>query len=178
MPKGEILHLKTTANISTGGTAIDCTDEVHPENVFLFERIARIIGLDIAGVDVIAPNVSEPLSENGGGIIEVNAAPGFRMHLAPSEGIGRNVAEHVIDMLFPARARRRAYRSSAITGTNGKTTTTRLIAHILKNSGRTVGFTTTDGTYIGNQQIVAGDNTGPVSAQIGPKRPDRRRCRS
>ena len=170
LPKGEILHLKTTANISTGGTAIDCTDEVHPENVFLFERIARIIGLDVAGVDIIAPNVSEPLSENGGGIIEVNASPGFRMHLAPSEGIGRNVAEYVIDMLFPPGTPARI-PIIAITGTNGKTTTTRLIAHILKNSGRTVGFTTTDGTYIGNQQIVAGDNTGPVSAQLVLKDP-------
>lgn len=170
LKKGEILHLKTTANISTGGTAIDCTDEVHPENVFLFERIAKIIGLDVAGVDVIAPNVSEPLSENGGGIIEVNAAPGFRMHLAPSEGIGRNVAEHVIDMLFPPGTPARVPIFS-ITGTNGKTTTTRLIAHILKNSGKTVGFTTTDGTYIGNQQIVRGDNTGPVSAQLVLKDP-------
>ena len=170
LPKGETLNLKTTANISTGGTAIDRTDEVHPENVFLFERIARIIGLDVAGVDVIAPNVSEPLSENGGGIIEVNAAPGFRMHLAPSEGIGRNVAEHVIEMLFPPGSEARI-PIIAITGTNGKTTTTRLIAHILKNTGRTVGFTTTDGTYIGNQQIVQGDNTGPVSAQLVLKDP-------
>lgn len=165
LPKGEILYLKTTANISTGGTAIDRTDEVHPENVFLFERIARIIGLDIAGIDVIAPNVAQPLSENGGGIIEVNAAPGFRMHLAPSEGIGRNVAEYVIDMLFPPGTPARIPIFS-ITGTNGKTTTTRLIAHVLKNSGKTVGFTTTDGTYIGNNQIVTGDNTGPVSAQL------------
>ena len=101
LTKGEKLYLKTTANISTGGTAIDVTDEVHPENVFLFERIARIIGLDVAGIDVIAPNVSEPLRDSGGGIIEVNAAPGFRMHLSPSEGIGRNVAEHVLDMLYP-----------------------------------------------------------------------------
>jgi len=170
LPADEILHLKTTANISTGGTAIDCTDEVHPKNIFLFERIARIIGLDVAGVDVIAPNVSEPLSESGGGIIEVNAAPGFRMHLAPSEGIGRNVAEHVIDMLFPPGCESRIPIIS-ITGTNGKTTTTRLIAHILRNSGRTVGFTTTDGTYIGNQQIVQGDNTGPVSAQLVLKDP-------
>lgn len=170
LAKGERLLLKTTANISTGGTAIDLTDEVHPENVFLFERIARIIGLDVAGIDVIAPNVSEPIDENGGGIIEVNAAPGFRMHLAPSEGIGRNVAEHVIDMLFPPGTPARI-PIFAITGTNGKTTTTRLIAHILKNSGRTVGFTTTDGTYIGNQQIVAGDNTGPVSAQLVLKDP-------
>ena len=165
LPKGEVLYLKTTANISTGGTAIDRTDEVHPENVFLFERIARIIGLDIAGIDVIAPNVAEPLSENGGGIIEVNAAPGFRMHLAPSEGIGRNVAEHVVDMLFPPGTPSRIPIFS-ITGTNGKTTTTRLIAHILRNGGKTVGFTTTDGTYIGNNQIVTGDNTGPVSAQL------------
>lgn len=170
LKKGEVLHLKTTANISTGGTAIDCTDGVHPENVFLFERIAKIIGLDVAGIDVIAPNVSEPLHENGGGIIEVNAAPGFRMHLAPSEGIGRNVAEHVIEMLYPPGTPTRV-PIFAITGTNGKTTTTRLIAHILKNSGRTVGFTTTDGTYIGNQQIVRGDNTGPVSAQLVLKDP-------
>ena len=170
LKKGEVLHLKTTANISTGGTAIDCTDEVHPQNVLLFERIARIIGLDVAGIDVIAPNVSEPLHTNGGGIIEVNAAPGFRMHLAPSEGIGRNVAEHVVDMLFPPGTRARI-PIFAVTGTNGKTTTTRLIAHILKNSGRNVGFTTTDGTYIGNQQIVAGDNTGPISAQLVLKDP-------
>src|SRR5262249_17095796 len=92
LPKDEILYLKTTANISTGGTAIDRTDEVHPHNAFLFERIARIIGLDVAGIDIIAPNVSDKLADSGGGIIEVNAAPGFRMHLAPSEGIGRNVA--------------------------------------------------------------------------------------
>ena len=135
LPKDEILHLKTTANLSTGGTAVDRTDEVHPENVFLFERIAKIVGLDIAGIDIIAPNVSEPLSENGGGIIEINAAPGFRMHLAPSEGIGRNVAEHVIDMLFPPGTPARV-PIFAITGTNGKTTVTRFIAHILKGSGK------------------------------------------
>jgi cyanophycin synthetase len=170
LPEGERLFLKTTANISTGGTAIDRTDEVHPLNVFLFERIARIIGLDIAGIDIIAPNVSEPLSESGGGVIEVNAAPGFRMHLAPSEGIGRNVAEPVIDMLFPPGTPSRVPIFS-ITGTNGKTTVTRLIAHVLKGSGLTVGFTTTDGTYIQNQQIVQGDNTGPVSAQLVLKDP-------
>ncbi len=170
LPAGELLHLKTTANISTGGTAIDRTDEVHPENIFLFERIAKIIGLDVAGIDVIAPNVSEPLSENGGGIIEINAAPGFRMHLAPSEGIGRNVAEHVVNMLFPPGKPARI-PIIAITGTNGKTTTTRLVAHILRGSGLTVGFTTTDGTYIQNNQITAGDNTGPVSAQLVLKDP-------
>ena len=170
LPEGEILRLKTTANISTGGTAIDRTDEVHPENAFMFERIAKIVGLDVAGVDIIAPNVSEPLRENGGGIIEVNAAPGFRMHLAPSEGIGRNVADAVMDMLFPPGAPSRI-PIFAITGTNGKTTTTRLVAHILRGAGLTVGFTTTDGTYIQNNQILEGDNTGPVSAQLVLKDP-------
>lgn len=167
---GEEILLKSTANISTGGTAIDRTDEVHPENAFLFERIAQIIGLDVAGVDVIAPDVSNPLRENGGGIIEVNAAPGFRMHLAPSGGIGRNVAEHVIEMLFPP-GRPSRIPIFSITGTNGKTTVTRLIAHLLKNSGCSVGYTTTDGTYIGNNLIVTGDNTGPVSAQLVLKDP-------
>ena len=170
LPKDEILYLKTTANISTGGTAIDRTDEAHPENIFLFERIAKIVGLDIAGIDIIAPNITEPLHKNGGGIIEVNAAPGFRMHLAPSEGIGRNVAEYVLNMLFPPGKPARI-PIFAITGTNGKTTTTRLIAHILKVSGCAVGFTTTDGTYIQNNQIVSGDNTGPVSAQLVLKDP-------
>ena len=167
---GEVLYLKTTANISTGGTAVDRTDETHPENVFLFERIAKIIGLDVIGIDVIAPNISDPLRENGGGVIEVNAAPGFRMHLAPSDGIGRNVAEYVVDMLFPTGTPARI-PIIAITGTNGKTTTTRLIAQILRGSGKTVGFTTTDGTYIQNNQITSGDNTGPVSAQLVLKDP-------
>ena len=168
--KGEILYLKSTANLSTGGTAIDRTDETHPVNVFLFERIAKIVGLDVSGIDVIAPNVTEPLAENGGGVIEINAAPGFRMHLAPSEGIGRNVAEHVVDMLFPPGTPSRI-PIFAVTGTNGKTTTTRLIANIIRGSGRVVGFTTTDGTYIQNNQIVTGDNTGPISAQLVLKDP-------
>jgi cyanophycin synthetase len=170
LPEGEVFYLKSTANLSTGGTAIDRTDETHPENVFLFERIAKIVGLDVAGIDVMAPNVSEPLTENGGGVIEINAAPGFRMHLSPSEGIGRNVAEHVVDMLFP-NGKSSRIPIIAITGTNGKTTTTRLIAHIIRGSGCVVGFTTTDGTYIQNNQIVAGDNTGPVSAQLVLKDP-------
>jgi cyanophycin synthetase len=170
LPAGEVFRLKTTANISTGGTAIDRTDEVHPFNVSLFERIARIIGLDVAGIDVVAPDLSTPLTENGGGIIEVNAAPGFRMHLAPSDGLARNVAEHVIDMLFPPGTPSRV-PVIAVTGTNGKTTTTRLIAHILKNSGLSVGFTTTEGIYIGNSMIQPGDNTGPVSAQLVLKDP-------
>jgi cyanophycin synthetase len=166
----DVLYLKTTANISTGGTAIDRTDDVHPFNVSLFERIARIIGLDVAGIDVVAPDITTPLTENGGGIIEVNAAPGFRMHLAPSDGIGRNVAEHVIDMLFPPGTPSRI-PVIAVTGTNGKTTTTRLIAHIVKNSGLNVGFTTTEGIYIGNSLIQPGDNTGPISAQLVLKDP-------
>ncbi len=170
LPAGEEFRLKTTANISTGGTAIDRTDEVHPFNVSLFERIARIIGLDVAGIDVVAPDITSPLSENGGGIIEINAAPGFRMHLAPSEGIARNVAEHVVDMLFPPGTPSRV-PIIAVTGTNGKTTTTRLIAHIVKNSGLNVGFTTTEGIYIGNSLIQPGDNTGPVSAQLVLKDP-------
>ncbi len=165
LPKDELLHLKSTANLSTGGTAIDRTDETHPYNAFLFERIAQIIGLDVAGIDIVASDVSAPLTENGGGIIEVNAAPGFRMHLAPSEGLPRNVAEHVVSMLFPPGSKSRI-PIVAVTGTNGKTTTTRLIAHILKGSGKEVGFTTTDGTYIGNSMIDSGDNTGPISAQM------------
>jgi cyanophycin synthetase len=166
----EDFRLKPTANISTGGTAIDRTDEVHPYNVSLFERISRIIDLDVAGIDVVAPDLSTPLTENGGGIIEVNAAPGFRMHLAPSEGLARNVAEHVLDMLFPPGTPSRI-PIIAVTGTNGKTTTTRLIAHIMRNSGSTVGFTTTEGIYVGNSLVQSGDNTGPISAQLVLKDP-------
>jgi cyanophycin synthetase len=170
LPKDEILFLKSTANISTGGTATDVTDQVHPHNVFMAERIARIIGLDVCGIDIMTDDISLPISETGGAILEVNAAPGFRMHLAPTEGLPRNVAEPVIDMLFPPGAEIRI-PIVAITGTNGKTTTTRLMAHIAKTAGYKVGFTTTDGIYIQNIMMQRGDCTGPQSAEFVLKDP-------
>ena len=162
--KGEIVYLKSTANLSTGGTSVDVTDMMHPENIFLAERISRVIGLDICGVDIMAENLTQPLKENGGVILEVNAAPGFRMHLAPSEGLPRNVASPVIDMLYPPGKTCRI-PIIAVTGTNGKTTTTRLLAHIVKNNGYKVGFTTSDGIYIQNHMMEKGDTTGPISAE-------------
>lgn len=169
-PKGEIVYLKSTANLSTGGTSVDVTDMVHPENIFLAERISRIIGLDICGIDVMAENLTQPLQQTGGVILEVNAAPGFRMHLAPSEGLPRNVAAPVIDMLYPPGKPSRI-PIIAVTGTNGKTTTTRLIAHMVKNKGYRVGFTTSDGIYIQNHLLEKGDTTGPLSAEYILKDP-------
>ena len=163
--KGEKVFVKSTANLSTGGTSVDVTDHVHPQNVFICERISKIIGLDICGIDIMAKNLSEPLNETGGVILEVNAAPGFRMHIAPSEGLPRNVAGHVIDMLYPPGKSARI-PIIAVTGTNGKTTTTRLIAHIVKNNGFRVGFTTSDGIYVQNNMMTKGDTTGPVSAEF------------
>ncbi|HMO33299.1 MAG TPA: cyanophycin synthetase [Lacibacter sp.] len=168
--EGERVILKPTANLSTGGTSTDVTDEVHPANIFMFERIARIIGLDICGIDVMANDLRTPLQENKGAILEVNAAPGFRMHVEPAEGLARNVAEPVVDMLFPNRHNGRI-PIIAITGTNGKTTTTRLTAHIAKSAGRKVGYTTSDGVYIQNQLMMRGDCTGPVSSQFVLKDP-------
>ena len=162
---GEELWLKPTANLSTGGTATDVTDYVHPSNIFMCERIARIIGLNICGIDIMAEDLTVPITENGGAVLEVNAAPGFRMHLDPTEGLPRNVAEPVIDMLYPPGTSARI-PIIAISGTNGKTTTTRLIAHIVKQMGHKVGYTTTDGVYIQNQLMVRGDCTGPVSAEF------------
>lgn len=167
---GEEVWLKPTANLSTGGTSTDVTDYVHPSNVILFERIARLIGLDICGIDIIASDLTSPLNENGGGVIEVNAAPGFRMHLDPAEGLPRNVAEPVIDMLYPPGSSARI-PILAVTGTNGKTTTTRLLAHIMKQTGSIVGFNTTDGIYIQNELMVTGDCTGPISAEFILKDP-------
>lgn len=168
--KNELVLLKTTANLSTGGTSTDVTDEVHPANIFMCERIAKIIGLDICGIDIMAKDLQTPITENGGAILEVNAAPGFRMHIDPTVGIGRNVAEPVVDMLFPDRSNGRI-PIIAITGTNGKTTTTRLTAHICKSAGKKVGYTTSDGVYIQNQLMMKGDCTGPVSSAFVLKDP-------
>lgn len=165
LPTGELCYLKSTANLSTGGTAIDRTDALHPYNAFLAERVSRNIGLDVCGIDVICPDISQPINEVGGAVIEVNAAPGFRMHIAPSDGIPRNVAEPVVNMLFPPGAKTRI-PIIAVTGTNGKTTTTRLIAYILRGVGYRVGYTTTDGVYIQNQMVKKGDMTGPFSARM------------
>ncbi|MEJ7587385.1 MAG: cyanophycin synthetase [Ferruginibacter sp.] len=162
-PKEEQVLLKPTANLSTGGTSTDVTDEVHPANIFMCERIAQIIGLDICGIDIMAPDLRLPITENGGAVLEVNAAPGFRMHIDPAGGLPRNVAEPVIEMLFPKGSAGRI-PIIAITGTNGKTTTTRLTAHIARSAGYKVGYTTSDGVYIQNQMMMKGDCTGPVSS--------------
>ncbi|KQT17382.1 cyanophycin synthetase [Chryseobacterium sp. Leaf404] len=168
--KGEVVYLKSTANLSTGGTSIDVTDMVHPENITMAERISKIIGLDVCGIDIMAENLTQPLKESGAAIIEVNAAPGFRMHLAPSEGLPRNVAAPVVDMLYPP-GKPFTIPIIAVTGTNGKTTTTRLISHIVKNNGYRVGFTTSDGIYIQNTMLTKGDTTGPISAEFILKDP-------
>ena len=165
LPVGEVCFLRATANLSTGGIAIDRTDEIHPDNVWLAERVAGIIGLDIAGIDVITTDITKPLREADGVIVEVNAAPGLRMHVAPSQGVGRNVAAPILDMLFPPGTPTHI-PIVAVTGTNGKTTTTRLLAHIFSQVYSAVGFTTTDGIYIGDRQIEKGDTTGPQSAQV------------
>ncbi len=168
--EGEMLVLKDTANLSTGGTSEDVTDIVHPANVSMAERISKIIDLDICGIDIMTTDISQPLGETGGAVLEVNAGPGFRMHLAPSKGLARNVAAPVIDKLFPHGDTGRI-PIIAVTGTNGKTTTTRLIAHIAKLNGKRVGYTTSDGVYIQNRLLVTGDCTGPSSAEFVLKDP-------
>jgi len=161
----EVLFLRSTANLSTGGTAIDMTDVVHPDNREMAVRAVSSVGLDVGGVDFLSDDITKSYKDIGGAIVEVNAAPGFRMHVAPSEGKPRDVAGPVMDMLFPQGTPTRI-PIAAITGTNGKTTTSRMLAHILKGAGHTVGMTSTDGVYIDGHLSVKGDMTGPVSAHI------------
>ncbi|MDB9311733.1 cyanophycin synthetase [Spirulina sp. CS-785/01] len=168
--EGEVAYLRATANLSTGGSAIDRTDEIHPENEWIAERVVKTIGLDIAGIDVVTSDIRKPLRETDGVVVEVNAAPGFRMHAAPSEGLPRNVGAAVLDMLYPNQAPTRI-PIIALTGTNGKTTTTRLTAHIFRQTKKIVGYTTTDGIYIGDYLVEKGDTTGPQSAQVILKDP-------
>jgi len=165
LPDGERVLLRLTGNLSTGGTAIDVTDVVHPDNVEMATRAIKAIGLDVGGVDFISPDITRSYKDGGGAICECNAAPGFRMHVAPSEGTPRDVAGPVMDMLFPPGT---PYRIpiATITGTNGKTTTARMVAQIMKLCGRHVGLTTTDGVYIDGQLTVKGDMTGPVAARM------------
>ncbi|MFN3354054.1 MAG: cyanophycin synthetase, partial [Brevundimonas sp.] len=162
---GREVYLRTAANLSAGGTAVDRTDEIHPDNAAICRRAALALGLDVAGIDLLAPDISRSIRETGGGIVEVNAAPGLRMHLEPSEGRGRDVAEPILRMMFPRGARSRI-PILAVTGTNGKSTVGRMTAHILKAQGMTVGLTNTSGIYIGDERIAAGDSSGPKSARM------------
>jgi cyanophycin synthetase len=163
--KDEFVALRQTANLSTGGTSIDRTDEMHPDNITACEMAAGVVGLDIAGIDVLTADITIPFRENNAVIIEVNAGPGIRMHTHPAEGEPRNVAAPILDMLYPPGAEA-TIPVIAVTGTNGKTTTTRLIAHLFRVSENVVGFTTTDGTYLGNRMVIEGDMTGPFSANV------------
>ncbi|OZC01829.1 cyanophycin synthetase [Rubricoccus marinus] len=171
LASGETLFLRETANLSTGGTAIDLTDVVHPDNRDMAERAIKAIGLDVGGVDFLSTDITKSWRDIGGGIVECNAAPGFRMHVAPSEGTPRNVAEPVIDLLFPPGTPARI-PIAAITGTNGKTTTTRMLAHIAQMAGYTPGMTTSDGVYINGRMSVKGDMTGPTSSNMVLRDPD------
>ncbi|WP_425486279.1 cyanophycin synthetase [Deinobacterium chartae] len=161
---GEVVFLRATANLSTGGTAIDRTSVIHPDNALVARRAAQVIGLDVAGIDFVLPDITRSVHETGGGIVEINASPGFRMHLQPSEGQPRNVAAPVIDTLFP-RGTPCRIPIIAVTGTNGKSTTVRMVAHIMRHAGYRVGLTTSTGIYIDGERIVAGDTTGPRSAR-------------
>ena len=162
--KGMRVVLRKNANLSTGGTATDVTDDVHPELAARVIAAAKVVGLDICGVDVVCDNVMSSLEDQGGGVIEVNAAPGLRMHLQPSYGKARAVGEAIVDYMFPQGEDARI-PVIAVTGTNGKTTTTRLIANILQNDRQRVGVTCTDGVYVDGQCIDTGDCSGPKSAR-------------
>lgn len=164
LAEGQTLYLKHAANISSGGTAIDVTSSVHPYNVILAERIARLMHIDICGIDIVAESIEAPITPKNGAVIEVNAAPGLRMHLSPSEGQSINVAKPIIDMLYPEGSESRI-PIIAITGTNGKTTTARILAYFAQMAGHTVGLTSTDGIYINNAEIYRGDCSGPKSAK-------------
>jgi cyanophycin synthetase len=162
--QGETVFLRESANLSTGGTAVDVTDRVHPDVARTCERAARAVGLDICGVDLVLEDITKPMAGGKGGVVEVNAAPGLRMHLHPAEGKPRDVGAKIVEMLYPEGSAARIPVIS-ITGTNGKTTVTRMIAHIISSAGERVGMTTTDGIYIGDEPIAEGDTTGPHSAQ-------------
>ena len=162
---GEQVKLTLTGNMSTGGISIDRTFEAHPENIEIAEEAARMIGLDIAGIDFICPDITEPVRETGGAICEVNAAPGFRMHTHPTIGDPQFISKPVVDMLFPPGAPARI-PIVAVTGTNGKTTTSRMISHIFKGLGRKVGMTSTDGVVIDERLLIRADASGPRSARM------------
>jgi cyanophycin synthetase len=164
LPKGARAVLRNNANLSTGGTATDVTDDVHPEVAARVVAAAQMVGIDIAGVDVVCENIGRPLEEQGGGMVEVNAAPGLRMHLDPSYGKGRDVGKVVIDTMFPPGETGRI-PVVAVAGTNGKTTTVRLIAHLIAQTGKRLGMTTTDGVYVQGRRIDTGDCSGPKSAK-------------
>lgn len=170
-PKGQRVILRNNANLSTGGTATDVTDDVHPDLSARAIAAAQTIGLDVAGVDVVCDSVLRPLEEQSGGIVEVNAAPGLRMHLSPSYGKGRNVGEAIVSEIF-APGEDGRIPVVAVTGTNGKTTTVRLIAHMLTTSGLRVGMTNTDGIYVQGKRIDTGDCSGPRSARNVLLHPD------
>ncbi len=164
-PEGTMVKLTLTGNMSTGGISIDRTFEAHPDNVEIAEEAARVVGLDVAGIDFISPDIAEPVRETGGAICEVNAAPGFRMHTHPTVGEPQYVAKPVVDLLFPPGAPSRI-PIVAVTGTNGKTTTSRMIAHIFKGIGRKVGMTSTDGIVIDERLVIRADASGPKSARM------------
>ena len=164
-PRGEMVKLALTGNMSTGGISIDRTFEAHPDNVDIAEEAARVVGLDIAGIDFLCPDITQPVRETGGAICEVNAAPGFRMHTHPTIGDPQYVAKPVVDLMFPPGSNARI-PIVAVTGTNGKTTCSRMIGHIFKSMGRKVGMTSTDGVVIDDRLVIRSDASGPRSARM------------